>query len=144
MSDSERAHRTILAQRLLPLMVLASLAVPAAPATPPEPEEIETRAPEAPAPAGLRVVLDPETGEILNEPSYAALERLADGTAAEERRSAWDLREFRLPSGGRGVFLDGWADHSLKVTVDAEGKITAECSVGDRHGSAETAEASEQ
>ena len=83
--------------------------------------------------AGFQAVIDPVTGRVVNNPTDAELERLSEGAAVQERRSAWELRDFSLPTGGRGVFLDGWADHSLAVEVTAEGQIRAVCSQGNQH-----------
>lgn len=116
--------------RFLPIMGFACLlaAVP-----PMAPEKAEPENPETVGSAGLKVVIDPVSGRIVSEPTDAELERLSDEVAVERRRSAWELRGFSLPTGGRGVFLDGWADHSLAVEVSAEGEIREVCSQGERH-----------
>ena len=122
---------------LLPLLPTLGLACFVAP-TPPMSATTEPAAPEVVEPvenvggSGFQVVIDPVTGQIVNNPTDAELERLSEGVAVERRRSAWELREFSLPGGGRGVFLDGWADHSLAVEVTAEG-LRVVCSQGDRH-----------
>lgn len=123
---------------LLPLLPTLGLACFVAPA-PPTSETTEPAAPEVVEAvatvggSGFQVVIDPVTGQIVNNPTDAELERLSEGVAVEKRRSAWELREFSLPGGGRGVFLDGWADHSLAVEVTAEGRLRVVCSQGDRH-----------
>ena len=99
------------------------------------PEETEPATAETPGSTGLQVVIDPVSGRIVSEPTDAELGRLAEGVAIERRRSAWELRGFSLPTGGRGVYLDGWADHSLAVEVTADGQIRTLCSQGDRHTS---------
>ncbi len=124
---------------LLPLLPTLGLAcfTTAAPPIPSETLEADAAAvPEAVetvASAGFQAVIDPVTGQIVNNPTDAELERLSEGVAVQKRRSAWELRDFALPTGGRGVFLDGWADHSLAVEVTAQGQIRAVCSQGDQH-----------
>lgn len=87
----------------------------------------------APA-SGLRVVVDPETGAIVENPSARQLEDLSETRRFAKRRPARELRSFPLATGGEGVFLDGWANHSLKVEVTSDGKLRTACSQGDRHG----------
>ena len=95
-------------------------------------------APTAPA-SGLRVVVDPETGRIVDEPTSAQIGRPSEGLVAK-RRPSEELRSFSLPGGGKGVFLDGWADHSLAIEVSADGKMKSVCSQGDQHGAQEPQE----
>ena len=85
--------------------------------------------------AGLEVVIDPATGRIIDNPTDLQLERVAEGIALERRRSSWELREFFLSNGGRGVYLDSWADHSLTVEVGPDGEMQLGCSRGDQHSS---------
>jgi hypothetical protein len=121
---------------LLPIVGLACfLASPVEPAPAPQKavEQTEPAAPEAVRRAGLRVVRDPVTGRIVSEPTDAELAELPDLVLDQARRSAWELREFSLPNGGHGVYLDGWADHSLAVEVTAEGEFREVCTQGDRH-----------
>lgn len=82
---------------------------------------------------GLRVYVDPETGELVGEPTEEQLEklRLESSTRLRERRSSWDLRHFSLRGGGRGVFLDGWADHELVVRRADDGSLRTVCSQGE-------------
>lgn len=83
---------------------------------------------------GLRAFFDPVTGEMISEPTAAQLEALGQGPESEiQRRSAWELPHFYLPGGGEGVFLDGWADHSLTVQRADEGGFRVVCSQGDEH-----------
>ena len=87
--------------------------------------------------AGLKVAVDPATGRIIAQPTEADLEVLAEGIRIQRRGSTWELESFNLAHGGEGVFLDGWADHSLVVRRDAEGRLRVGCSAGDDHGSTE-------
>lgn len=125
---------------LVSLFVLAAAASPLASATPAGGEPIDSKPARA---AGLKVSIDPETGEINSNPTYEQLERLSDGGSIQPRRSAWELRGFALANGGRGVFLDGWADHSLRLEVTDDGSLRAACSQGDRHDPADSETASE-
>ena len=84
---------------------------------------------------GLKVAVDPATGQIISEPTEADLEVLAEGARRVRRPSPYLLRSFDLDNGGEGVFLDGWADHALEVTVDADGTLRVACSQGDEHDS---------
>ena len=118
------------------LLSIVSFAFFAATAPPPSTEVVNHEAPLQSANAGLQVVVDPISGQIVNNPTDGQLERVAEGIDIEARRSSWELREFRLSSGGRGVFLDGWADHSLRVEVAPDGQLRAVCSQGDAHGGA--------
>lgn len=125
---------------LLPTLGLACFTTAAPPVTSGAPEADPAVGPgagpgtvEAVVGAGFQAIIDPVTGHIVNNPTDAELGRLSEGVAVRERRSAWELREFSLPAGGRGVFLDGWADHSMTVEITAEGEVRAVCSQGDQH-----------
>ena len=115
---------------LLPIMGFAFLATIA---PPPATDGVVLAAPAVANGAGLQVVFDPVSGRIVDNPTDAQLERLNRNVAIERRRSSWELREFRLPGGGWGVYLDGWADHSLAVEIAADGKARLVCSQGDDH-----------
>ena len=86
-----------------------------------------------PQSAGLEVVIDPATGQIVDNPTDLQLERVSEGITLERRRSPWELREFFLSNGGRGVYLDGWADHSLTVEITPDGDMQLGCASGDEH-----------
>lgn len=101
---------------------------------PPPPTKSRTSTPPAfsPLEMGSRVFLDPETGRIISRPTAAQLEALGQGPRAlRTRPSAWELRDFYLPGGGQGVFLDGWADHSLSVRRTPSGELYFVCTHGD-------------
>ena len=108
----------------LMLMTAAPVEVPA--------ESVRAANPEEVGLSGFEVVVDPTTGRIINSPELLAPERRPDGVA-RERRSSWDLRVFYLDGGGRGVELDGWADHALSVVVAEDGTMRLACSQGDDH-----------
>jgi hypothetical protein len=90
---------------------------------------------------GLKVVIDPVSGQIVNNPTDAWLETATDEAILHRRRSSWELRTFRLPAGGLGVDLDGWADHSLTAEVAPDGQLRYVCSQGDRHADTAGSEA---
>jgi len=117
--------------------VLAAVAAAEAPAS--ADTSAALLAADAPARSGLQVVVDPVTGQIIDSPTEAQLEVLGRAHVLDERRSAWDLRSFSLPDGGEGVFLDGWADHSLVVTRHSDGNLRLDCAQRDEHALEEDA-----
>ena len=87
--------------------------------------------------AGLRVVIDPVTGAILDNPTSAELRAVGnDEKGSVPRRSSWELRSFPLPGGGEGVVLDKWAHHSLTVKRTPSGDLHVDCS---KHATGHTA-----
>jgi len=95
-----------------------------------EPARPEAAATPATGLAGLRVVRDPISGRLVEQPTPAQLGRLAAGAERSRRRPARELRRFSLPAGGEGVFLDGWADQSLAVERAADGSWHLRCAHG--------------
>ena len=93
--------------------------------------ELETAA--ASVRPGLRVVMDPVTGEIVGQPTTAELGRLA-GSPFDQKRTDRDLRSFELPGGGEGVALEGWGHHALRVERAEDGSLRVVCAQGDDHG----------
>lgn len=82
--------------------------------------------------AGLRVVMNPVTGEIVGQPTAEDLARL-DLPDRKNRRRAGELESFDLPNGARGVALDGWAHHATRLERTPDGTFRVVCSQGDRH-----------
>ena len=79
----------------------------------------------APGAAGIRVYLDPETGEVLDRPTDPLTERLLD-----ERLSTYsaDLLEEALPDGGYRVDLRGRFQSAVVATIDPEtDEVTIDC-----------------
>ncbi len=76
--------------------------------------------------SGLRVVIDPKTGEIA---SAQARERsvLSEALAHALSRSTDDLEVFELPSGGVGVHLEGRFQHVVTIKVQVDGSFELEC-----------------
>ena len=82
--------------------------------------------------SGLRVVMNPATGEIVAQPTAEDLARL-EPPDRKNRRRAGDLEPFDLPNGARGVVLDGWAHHATRLERGPDGTFRVVCSQGDRH-----------
>lgn len=87
-----------------------------------------------PAAAGLRVVVDPATGQIVDRPTADELGRVGGDPVFSRRRSADELERFDLPHGAQGVVLDGWAHHAMRVERGADGSFRYVCELGDAHG----------
>ena len=84
---------------------------------------------------GLKVVIDPATGKILENPTAEELRSIGSSQAISvPRRSSWELRSFPLPGGGEGVALDEWAHHSLTLRRAENGEFLVQCAQGDVHG----------
>lgn len=75
----------------------------------------------SPEAAGLRVYIDPETGELTGTPSPARVEALSKRLESPLSRSTEGLEPFELPRGGRGVFLDRRFQSALVVRLGADG-----------------------
>ena len=112
----------------IPALVLLTAA-----AVQPVDEKAPRPADDSAAISGLRVVMDPATGEVVSRPTADDLRRLGTPAGAV-RRSADELEQFELPSGARGVVLDGWADHATRLERGPDGALRLVCSQGDRHG----------
>jgi len=112
--------------------LMAALALPAAAASPGEEERPELRAPEAGSAEPvttktMRVIYDPETGEIISVPFREPSEILSIPLAKALTRSAEGLRVFELANGGKGVHLDGRFQHALMVRVKPDGSLETVC-----------------
>jgi hypothetical protein len=85
----------------------------------------------APAP-GVRVFVDPRTGQITASPSPEQLQRLAvHARAATLSRSVQGLRAFELQRGGRGLNLQGRFQTALRVERAADGSFRTTCADGE-------------
>ena len=117
-------------RRTLLWLASGALALLAAPAliaeTPPEETAVE-----APAPAGLRAYIDPETGDLTSTPSAEQVEALSRTVSKRLEqslsRSDEGLEPFALPLGGRGVFLEGRFQSTLVVRVAPDGGFELFC-----------------
>jgi len=111
--------------------LMAAFAVPAAATSPGENGELKRRASEAGgaesvATKAIRVVVDPETGEIISVP-FRETEVLSAPLAKALSRSTEGLVVFDLPNGGKGVHLNGRFQHALMVRVKSDGSLETVC-----------------
>jgi len=117
--------------RILPVLLAAvCIAVPLAAAPSPEGEGPERSAPEA-APAevgasGMRIAVDPKTGEVVSNPARES-RVLSEALAHALNRSTEGLKVVSLPAGGRGVHLKGRFLHVMTVKVKANGSLEFGC-----------------
>jgi len=74
----------------------------------------------------VRVVYDPETGEIISVP-LRGNDVLSAPLARALTRSTEGLEVFELNNGGRGVHLDGRFQHALMVRVKSDGSLETFC-----------------
>ena len=95
----------------------------------------EVKSEDTVVPSGLRVVMDPETGEIVAQPTASQLGRVVRDSPFERKRTERDLRRFAIAAGGQGVALEGWGQHSLRVERGEDGSLRTVCSQGDEHRS---------
>ena len=111
--------------------LMAALASPSA-ASPPDGEEgPERQAPavgraDATATKAIRVVYDPETGEVISVP-FRETEILSAPLARALTRSTEGLQVFELKNGGMGVHLGGRFQHALMVRVKPDGSLETVC-----------------
>jgi hypothetical protein len=117
--------------RILPFLIVAvCLTAPATAVSSPE-EEGPERSPSEAAPvevdvSGLKIVVDPKTGEVVSArtgESHVLSEALEHALS----RSAEGLEVFDLPTGGMGVPLEGRFQHVMMVKVKADGSFELEC-----------------
>jgi hypothetical protein len=92
------------------------------------------RPPKTP-PAGLRVVRDPETGQLVANPGPELRQRLAIRFGPGLERSFAGLEPFALDQGGRGVNLQGRFMSTLAVERGPDGNLRMRCG-DDTHGGA--------
>ncbi len=126
----------LLAVLLLATLGAVSLASTAPSDSPPDSEGPKTGATESteasavqtvPAPAGWRVYVDPETGELTSTPSPQQKRAVAEGLEAPLARSSEGLEIFELTRGGRGVNLQNRFQSALRVRVGEDGKMEMHC-----------------
>ena len=111
--------------------LMAAFAVPAAATSPGENGEPKRQASEAAgaesvATKAIRVVVDPETGEIISVP-FRETDVLSAPLAKALTRSGEGLEVFELSNGGKGVHLDGRFQHVLMVRVNPDGSLETVC-----------------
>lgn len=136
-----KKHRTPGWGRALAVWGLVLLAPPAPTAETPD----EEPAAEAPAVAGWRAYVDPETGELTSTPSRGQVEALSEALRSREApkslesalsRSSAGLETFVLERGGRGVFLDGRFHSALVARRTADGGFELVCADDSGHAAA--------
>ena len=131
----QRLHDQMISSRVLSVLcamcLMAAAALPVAAATPGEEEQPGRQASEAPTAEAvttkaIRVIYDPETGEIISVP-FRETGTLSVPLAKALTRSTEDLQVFELKSGGMGVHLGGRYQHALMVRVKADGSLETFC-----------------
>jgi hypothetical protein len=118
-------------------ILTAALTAPVAASSPGEKEGPERQVPDAVdaeavepsavADNGLRVVVDPETGEIVARLPRQKTDALSAPLGNALNRSTEGLRVFNLANGGRGVHLQGRFQHALVVRMKADGSFETVC-----------------
>ncbi len=127
-------------RNLLTFCCALGLVMAAPPALRGEGRDVETTSPEppetgrpalsqeaAPTEAGLVVYLDPETGEIIDEPHPEQAEALSEALKAMLDRSVEGLEPFALAGGGHGVFLAGRFQTALVAYRRPDGDFELQC-----------------
>ena len=116
---------------LFAICLMAAVALPVAASSTSEKEQPERQASEAPTAEAvttkaIRVIYDPETGEIISVP-LRGTKFLSAPLAKALTRSTEGLQVFELANGGKGVHLDGRFQHALMVRVKPDGSIETVC-----------------
>ena len=111
--------------------LMAAFAAPVAATSPdekgePKRQTSEVSSVETTAPNAIRVIVDPETGEIISVP-FRETDVLSAPLAKALTRSGEGLRVFELSNGGKGVYLDGRFQHALMVRVKPDGSLETVC-----------------
>ena len=131
----QRLHDQMISSRVLSVLcamcLMAAAALPVAAATPGEEEQPGRQASEAPTAEAvttkaIRVIYDPETGEIISVP-LRETGVLSVPLAKALTRSTEGLHVFELTNGGKGVHLDGRFLHALMVRVKSDGSLETVC-----------------
>ena len=131
----QRSDQTMIFRRIFQVVLtacwMAAFAVPVAATSPDEKGEPKRQVPEEASvesvpPNAIRVIVDPETGEIISVP-FRETEVLSAPLAKALTRSIEGLRVFELENGGKGVHLDGRFQHALVVRVKPDGSLETVC-----------------
>jgi hypothetical protein len=132
---NQRLNEQMISSRFLSVLcamcLMAATALPVAAAAPGEEDEPRRQATEAPAAEtyptrAIRVIYDPETGEIISVP-FRETGILSIPLAKALTRSTEGLVVFELKNGGKGVHLDGRFQHALMVRVRPDGSLETFC-----------------
>ena len=131
----QRSDQTMIFRRIFQVVltacVMAAFAAPVAATSPDEKGEPKRQGPkeasvESVATKAIRVIVDPETGEIISVP-FRETDVLSAPLAKALSRSTEGLRVFELSNGGMGVHLDGRFQHALMVRVKPDGSLETVC-----------------
>jgi len=117
---------------LCAMCLMVAFALPVEASSPGEEEQPERQGFEVPTAEAvttkaIRVIYDPETGEIISVPFQEPSEILSIPLAKALTRSTEGLQVFQLTNGGKGVHLDGRFQHVLMVRVNADGSLQTVC-----------------
>ena len=132
---NQRLNDQMISSRALSILgaicLMAAVALPVAASSPGEEVQPDRQASEAPTAEAsttraMRVIYDPETGEVISVP-FRDTEILSAPLAKALTRSAEGLQVFELANGGKGVYLDGRYRHALMVRVKADGSLETVC-----------------
>jgi len=126
-----RSKRASIVFRILPGLLLAACCATAHAADPSREGEGPERPTSETASAGvgvsgMRVVIDPKTGEIRSIPVHGS-RALSESLAHALNQSTEGLVVFDIPAGGKGVHLDGRFQHVVTVKVQSDGSFELGC-----------------
>ena len=76
---------------------------------------------------GMKIAIDPETGQIIAKPVREQNRELSVPLANALSRSTEDLHVFDLPNGGKGVNLDNRFQHVYMVQLKPDGSFETVC-----------------
>ncbi|HIF64809.1 MAG TPA: hypothetical protein EYG16_07415 [Deltaproteobacteria bacterium] len=79
------------------------------------------------ADAGLKVYLDPETGEFLEEPLPGQADAAGAGNSRQAERAPLVEEPSPVEGGGTMIRLDDRFHAEFRATVDADGELKADC-----------------
>jgi hypothetical protein len=80
-----------------------------------------------PAAAGLTIFVDPETGEIVDQPTAAQKAALSEALRRSLDKSSEGLEAFELLYGGHGVHLQGRFRSAVIARMRADGSFEIRC-----------------
>lgn len=132
---NRRLNELMISSRVVPILLaiclMAAAALPVAASSPGEKEQPERSVSTAPTAEhvttnAIRVIYDPESGEIISVP-IRETEVLSGPLAKALTRSTEGLQVFELSNGGTGVHLDGRFQHALMVRVRPDGSVETVC-----------------
>lgn len=110
------------------IVVAASPVAASSPGEKGEPEQSSSAEPTADlvTTRTIRVIVDPESGEIVSLP-FRGSEVLSEPLTKALTRTTEGLRLFELSNDGKGVYLDGRFQHALMVRVKPDGTLETVC-----------------